>query len=57
MVTAGIDFFHTSIKWAVTYFDKRIKRHCDNEQIAQGDFGTGLMLCVKKRFVCFYSSR
>ena len=38
MVTIGIDFFHTSISWQILIFDTQLKRCCDNEQIAQGDF-------------------
>ena len=38
-------------------FDMLIKRHRYNEQIAQGDFRTGLVLCVDKRFVWFSSQR
>ena len=38
MLTAGIEFLHVNQTGSVFIFDMRIKWHCDNEQIAQGDF-------------------
>ena len=38
MVTTGIDFFTHQSDGQLLIFDKRIKWHCNNEQITQGDF-------------------
>ena len=35
-------------------FDKRIKRYCNNEQIADGDLKNTDGLCIEKKFVFVY---
>ena len=54
MVTTGTDFFTGQSNGQLLIFDTWIKQCC-YEQVAQGDFRY-IVLCVDKRFVCFYSS-
>ena len=58
MLTAGIELLHINQMASFFIFDMQVKQHCDNEQIAQGDFQyTVSVNCVDKRSVCFSSSR
>ena len=57
MLTAGIEFLPVNQMGTFFIFDTWIKRHCDNEQIAQVISGTRLVLCVDKRFVWFSCPR
>ena len=56
MLSPGIEFLHENQMGSSFIFDTRIKWHCDNEQIGQGDFRY-IVLCVDKRFVWFSSPR
>ena len=40
MVTTGLNFFTRQSNGQLLIFDMRIKRRCDNENIAQGISGT-----------------
>ena len=52
MVTVDIDFFTSQINGQLLIFDTRIKRRCDNEQSAEGNFWyTVSVMCWQK--VCY----